>query len=396
VRALLLPLIALVALLPACGSGDTTSVNPGGETGETSNGGLVVLPPESALAGPSAELGLAPRAEYHDFGDVPDGLTVDHVFRIENRAGQPVDVLQLTPDCGCTVPSVSYRDADGSEVRGRRVAEPGQPLITLPAGAVLELRVAVDTRDIKTKNAHKLMSVRVTSNAPATRYLTLELHIFVQRPFQVTPEVLDFSRVPVSVGGTASVDIAQVGESGVRVGGVREAPDGISAELREEQRFGRTLWILETRLDPPLALGRHSGAITLDLVHADGEPFGPVEVGYRAVVVPDLQADPARLVIQSTAGVEPPDAAVEVYSLVLGQALRVGEVTLSGALADTPVEVRCEPLPPLLGERRARRWRLTLDGVAELPAGDYAGTATLQLDDAEQPTFDVPLIVRLR
>ena len=77
----------------------------GGEQAPASTGrGLVLLPDETPLArGVEAR---DPRPNFHDFGRVPDGDTVTHVFRMPNEDPRDVSVTAVDPGCGCTVASL--------------------------------------------------------------------------------------------------------------------------------------------------------------------------------------------------------------------------------------------------------------------------------------------------
>lgn len=43
----------------------------------------------------------------HEFGTVPQGMKVEHVFRIENVGQAPLRLINANASCGCTVPSFS-------------------------------------------------------------------------------------------------------------------------------------------------------------------------------------------------------------------------------------------------------------------------------------------------
>lgn len=42
-----------------------------------------------------------PVASY-DFGEIPEGQVVEHVFALKNTGKTPLEIISVTPDCNCT------------------------------------------------------------------------------------------------------------------------------------------------------------------------------------------------------------------------------------------------------------------------------------------------------
>ncbi len=60
---------------------------------------ILILPtPNPALAN-SSKLYI-PDPSY-DFGQIPQGQTVEHVFVLKNSGKAPLEILSVTPDCNC-------------------------------------------------------------------------------------------------------------------------------------------------------------------------------------------------------------------------------------------------------------------------------------------------------
>jgi len=55
---------------------------------------------ENAIQGPAIKF----IEESFDFGKIPQGKPVTHVFEFENTGNQPLLVSQATASCGCTTP----------------------------------------------------------------------------------------------------------------------------------------------------------------------------------------------------------------------------------------------------------------------------------------------------
>lgn len=61
---------------------------------------MLVLPiPNPALAN-SPKLFLP--VTYYDFGKIPEGRVVEHVFILKNTDKTPLEIISVTPDCNCT------------------------------------------------------------------------------------------------------------------------------------------------------------------------------------------------------------------------------------------------------------------------------------------------------
>jgi hypothetical protein len=54
---------------------------------------LLAYTPARAIAAPKIEL----KDRVFNFGEVIEGQTVEHTFRVENRGDQPLEIQQLKP-----------------------------------------------------------------------------------------------------------------------------------------------------------------------------------------------------------------------------------------------------------------------------------------------------------
>src|SRR5262245_6872067 len=81
------------------------------------------------------------RPTFFDFGTVPYGQPIEHVFRIRNDEAVPVTIKDLLPSCSCSSPRISYVAKDGSVVQGDGASR--ERVITLPSGAVADLVVKI-------------------------------------------------------------------------------------------------------------------------------------------------------------------------------------------------------------------------------------------------------------
>ena len=59
---------------------------------------VAILLPLPLLAAPN----IKAVATTHNFGSVLQGTPVNHSFVVENRGSSPLQILKITPDCGCS------------------------------------------------------------------------------------------------------------------------------------------------------------------------------------------------------------------------------------------------------------------------------------------------------
>ena len=379
-------LALLLALFPLwLGScGETPAVKAGQ--------GLVLLPYDGPLGRGVKE--RDPRLEFHDFGRVPDGDTVTRVFRMRNDDARPIAIQRVDPGCGCTVPALRAVLPDGSIVQGEPVKSKVPVLLSIPPGAIFELELAIHTRDMVTKNADKLLTVRLATDSPASYFVTLELHILVEKPFAIVPGTLALGLVPESGGKEGKVEIVPAGAFAHTLGELRELPPGVTAELSFEERNFMPLWTLKAALHPPLERGLRTLTLRIATRDETGAEGRDLEVPLTAQVVADLTADPSRIVFK-VEGDAPAEGQLELYSLLPGQRLRVIGVEL-------PEEARswlaAEAVPlEADGSGASERWRIVLRATPPLPPGKaLSGRLRLRLDDPQHPEHELDYVVHAR
>lgn len=45
--------------------------------------------------------------ETHEFGEIPQGVPVTHVFKVVNEGNKPLEISRVKPTCGCTATNYS-------------------------------------------------------------------------------------------------------------------------------------------------------------------------------------------------------------------------------------------------------------------------------------------------
>jgi hypothetical protein len=354
--------------------------------------GLVILPDDSPL--PRGVSARDPRLNFHDFGRVGDGDTVTRIFRMENTDPRPVAITRVTPGCGCTVPALRAVLADGTVVAGEPASSKAPKLLEIPPGAVFELELAIHTRDMTTKNQDKLLTVGLVTDSPNGYFLTLELHLLVEKPFAVVPGALALGQVPENGGKQGKVEIVRAGPFAHALGELIEVPAGVEAQLTSEERNFSTVWTLRAMLTPPLERGTRQHTLRISTTDEFGEPGRALEVPLTAQVVADLASDPTRCVLRS-APEEESEGTIELYSLLPGHRLKVVGI-------DVPPEnsawlsAEAAALAPD-DDGASARWLLTLRSRPPYPAGKaLSGKVRVRLDDPQHPSHELEYVVHVR
>ena len=336
-----------------------------------------------------------PRLEFYDFGRVRDGDTVHHVFQMKNTDPRPVSVTRVDPGCGCTVASLRAVRLDGTVEQGLPIHSKSEKLLTVAPGETAELEVRIATREIVNKNNHKLVTIRVLTDSPNRYFLNLEVHVFVERPFEVVPGVLALGRIPENGGGHGKVEIVQAGGFAYELKEVLPPPEGIVAELTKEIRLEHAVWVLEARMLAPLERGSKSATLRIATEEKPGVPGLELEVPLTGQVVEDIATEPERLVFSAPRDV-PARGSCELLSLLEGQRLRVTGIEVP-ADQRAFLSVRYEPVEADDGGT-SLRWRVTLETIAPLPADRelVAGKLLVHLDDPQHPSYLLEYVVHLK
>jgi hypothetical protein len=374
--------LALAALAGACRHEQASA---GGQ-------GLVILPDDGPLG--SGVAARDPRLNYWDFGTVQDGDVVTHVFRMQNSDSRPVAITRVDPGCGCTVAALRVVHADGSVAEGEPIRSKAPKLLTILPGEVGQLEVRMDTRDLSTKNSHKLTTLRVATDSPNGYFMSFEVHIYVTQPFALVPGTLAFGEIPESGGGTTKVEIVQALRGPQELKELGPLPEGMSAELVKEIRNVSPVWVLTLHVEPPLARGPLRATLHVTTETAPGVAGRDLEVPVTGTVVGDLVVDPARLVFRASRS-EASQASCELFSLLSGQRLRVTGI-------DVPAEQRgfvvaqSEPVEAD-DAGQSKRWRITLTTQPPLPDQELlTGKLLVHLDDPQHPELELEYVLHLR
>ncbi len=333
--------------------------------------------------------GQAERPYFHDYGNVPFGQAVTHVYDLLNTDPEPVVIRSVQGGCACIrVTSIDAHLPDGSEIQGKVRSK--EEVLTVPPGALVKMAVRMDTSQLRDPNKDKLEILRLSTSSPNTPFPTFELHVKSQQLFQITPRRLVLGDVPTTSGKAGAIQIvtASFGDT-ARILRIESSGEHCEAELSEEVANGESLWTVHVRV-PEFA---PKGALRDELVLVTTDEYGEGEEGRERVeilaqVTDDVVANPRMISFASLKLGEAAKASCKLVALVPGARLLVENVSIEGEKSDS-LEVEAVPLTPD-ASGAAVSWELHLHANDKLPAGRFAGNLIVSLDDSQTPEVKVP------
>ena len=291
-----------------------------GETDPQPSKGLVIQSADTA------------RPYFHDFGVIQDGTRPVHTFKILNTDPTPVTLKDILPSCSCVVPSVRAIAPDGTTTKGS--TRGSDPVCTVPSGGTLEIDVALDTKQIRRKNADRLSTIRLRTDSSVTPFLTLELHVLVEQLIQATPWELNLGELPQSAGGSGVTTVVPTSVIlDIDIVNARAiSGDGLTTSFRLDEQVGRKVWLVKAELEPGLKLGPWKGSMKIQIsAPTEDPPTRELILPIRAQIVEDITLRPRRafLMKANTAGAE-----FTVKALIPGERIEISSARMMNCPAD--------------------------------------------------------------
>ncbi len=298
-------------------------------------------------------------ARIFDFGTVPRGAVLKHVFELFNYGTEPLVISDVLPACGCTTA--------------------GEWTRTLPPGGRGTIPVRFETAQFAGPIS-KLITV--VSNDPVTPQGTLEIKGTVRTPVSLSSPVAIFPAVtdptrPLSRTVTVKHEV----DGALRVELLPAETRAFTAALRETVP-GREFELVLTTV-PPLGTGTHNARFELKTSNPD---MPVVTVQAVVTVLPAVQVAPTE--VQLPAGILA--APEKRYVVVLNH--RAGDLAVSDLAIDAPgVAISPQRSPD------GRQTTVTLT----FPAGfDAHLRGALRFrgktNHASAPEFSVPVVIGAR
>jgi hypothetical protein len=310
---------------------------------------LAVLPSPAFAADPLSRLMKGPVIRFDqrtvDFGRIPQHASRAQTFTLRNEGTEPLRILKVTPDCGCTV------------------AEPADTVIA--PGASTTLRVVFSSGEYE-GDLRKV--VILETNDPAEPRVDLLLLVHVAPEVQISERVLDFG--PVRRGGTPVLTTILKAEPGVpfTVRTPVGAEELVEWKVVQDPPTGPGAWKVEARIRSDAPFGRFNVRVEI--------PYGH----------PNKKSDHISVRGFIHAYFRPVDAAINFGSLTAG-----GVLTRTLRLkADGPAEyliTAARPSAPYLTtslKRDGDDYLLTVILAAKDPMR-MRETVRLETTDPEQP-----------
>lgn len=296
----------------------------------------------------------AERPYFYDFGVIQDGTRPSHTFQLLNTEPNPVTLHDLLPSCSCVVPAIRTISPTGDITRGstRNVG----PACVIAPGGLLEIDVALDTQQIRRKNADRLSTIRLRTDSAVTPFLTLELHVIVEQLIQATPWEINLGEIPTSAGGSKHTTVVPT-SSILEVDLINTraiSGDGLQTNFVLEEQLGRKVWQVNAELEPGLKIGPWNGAIKIEFSAPTQDPPGrELTVPVRARIVEDVILRPRRafLMESNTAG-----ALFTVQALIPGARVTI----TSASITDCPEDLFSADVTPVRPDAkgRAESWKI--------------------------------------
>jgi len=342
-------------------------------------------------AGLSVRNPVGNRPTFYDFGTVPYGRPVEHVFEIENGGAAPVTIRDLLPSCSCTSTRISFVAKDGSLVQGDPTSR--ERVIVLPAGAVADLVMRIDTTRIERMNLDKLAQVRLRTDSATTPYMTFEMHLVVARAMLAVPGTIDLGLVPQSAGKSGRSDVMPDDvKAKYRILGVESIDGPFTATVDATVVAEVPTWIVVVSTKPNLELGPVSGAVHLSVSGEDGTGTSPsFKLPVTGQVTPDVVARPGVLAFGAIPRGKAAEVVGEIAALVPGELVRVTgtKVVTTPEGAAAAITADAEAIAPVDGGS-APSWRLRLRASESLAEPQFSGTVVLELDHPRVREIRVP------
>ncbi|GLI37013.1 DUF1573 domain-containing protein [Geobacter hydrogenophilus] len=160
-----------------------------------------------AFAAPALEVDRA----VFDFGSIPQGKKLDHVFKLMNKGDSPLTISRTRTSCGCTVANVSTK--------------------TIAPGKSADLKISFDSANFGGKVTK---TITVESNDPASPTTTLTIKGIINEELVMTPRQMNLGQTKVGSSKEVSVTLENHGERTVRILSVTTPMPQVKAAIKKQ------------------------------------------------------------------------------------------------------------------------------------------------------------------
>ncbi|MRR07722.1 MAG: DUF1573 domain-containing protein [Deltaproteobacteria bacterium] len=160
-----------------------------------------------ALAAPVLEV----EKPVFDFGAIPQGKKLDHVFKLVNKGDAPLTINRTRTSCGCTVANVSTK--------------------TIAPGKSADLKISFDSANFGGKVTK---TITVESNDPAAPATTLTIKGIINEELVVTPRQVNLGQTKAGSSKEVSIALENHGERTVKILSVTTPMPQIKTAIKKQ------------------------------------------------------------------------------------------------------------------------------------------------------------------
>lgn len=321
-----------------------------------------VLVPLAATVAQESKPQAVPVEPVKDFEIVPKGEEIRHVFKIKNEGDAALELVDVTPSCGCTVAEFDK---------------------TIAPGTTGQVEVKVDTASLAGPIAKP---ISVFTNDPDNPKIQLVVKAEIKPYLGVRPGYARF----IYVQGEEIRPIPQVvwAEDGsdIEVVDVKTPYDYLTVKrhvAKEDERnpdYPGKQWVFEVHLDPYAPIGALRDYVEVALDHPKQKT---VRIPISGFVRPRQHVTPDKIDLGVLDGKSLPLQRVATFTNFITKGIEVTK-TESG-VDGLSIEVN------EVGRKDGHRFELVVTVGPEVPKGELRSTLKLHITDEQNPIVEVPI-----
>ena len=326
---------------------------------------------------------LEVEATFHDFGTLAPGEIGRNTFRAINAGRGDLVVRSVRSSCGCALPELSVRGADGSERRG--ILDRREEVLRVGVGETLEATLLLDPRRAAPGIPEITGNLFLETNEPERPFLRFEFHVRFDVPFNVLPPEVRVDSIGKSETVTSTLNVVPTLRRDARLSLPAELPPGVTAVLERDEKSPLPAWRLAVTLGPGLPEGIFATSLFLGTDYREGYR---IEIPIRARVVGNVTVHPNgfELGILRRSGGKSPGESGKVVALrftVPGRPLRLGTIRVEGEEADRLAASVREVEP-------GRTFEIRLEPREGIASPVFRGALVVPTDDPENSEIRIP------
>lgn len=309
-----------------------------------------------ATAGKTSPQVRVPAAR-HDFGEVWAGATLEHAFEIANDGNADLEILQVSPTCGCTT----------AGAYSKRIA-PGK------TGAI---PFRLDSNKVHNQFAK---AIHVTTNDPASPSITLTLAGNCRRKVEAKPPNAGFGRILDQQPHERVIVLTNSMPSPIKPQLIRgTSPEKFKCDL-EEVKPGRE-YRLTVRMEPPYAPGTISETLKVRTGDAASDVL---TISAYAVIPKRVEVFPSVVLLPTATAMSRTTAPIVRQLQLLNHGASAVKL-VSATATDAEIKVSDELVAA------GKEYRLTVTVPKSFQPAKEGTFVTVKTDDKDYGEFRIPI-----